>query len=89
MSSGHIDIVGLVAVAGFFGVALVAVLGGLVIAALKTLKGGSSRKTREMEVEETRLIQQIHAGLARMEQRVESLETLLLESGKKSEHMPQ
>jgi phage shock protein B len=78
----HVDIVGLVAVAGAFGVILVAVIGGLVIGAIKALKGGSSKKSRAAEAEEAKLMQQIHAGLARMEQRIETLETLLFDSGK-------
>lgn len=82
MSAGYTDLVGLVAVVGVFSVMIIGLIGVLLIAALKVLKGGSSRKSRVLEADETKLIQQIHAGLARMEQRVESLETLLLDAGK-------
>ncbi|MBI4557623.1 MAG: phage-shock protein [Candidatus Hydrogenedentes bacterium] len=75
--------IGIIAVAGFFATAIIAVLGGLCIAALKTLRGGPSRKGRVPDMEETQLIQQIYHGLNRMEQRVESLETILLERERK------
>ena len=54
----------------------------LFIAVLLKWALGGSRGSREREAEETRIIQEIHSGLARLEQRVESLETLLLDSGK-------
>ncbi len=67
--------VGLVAVM----IPFVAVLGAIFLAALLILKGGSRRSDRELHAEETRLIQDIHHGLIKMEERVEALETLLLE----------
>ena len=46
---------------------------------LKILKGGASPKGQKANTDEARMIQEIYQGLARMEERVESLETILLE----------
>ncbi len=63
---------------------LVAVVGAIFLAALLILRGGSRRVGRELQAEETRLIQDIYHGLLKMEERVEALETLLLERDRKS-----
>ncbi len=56
----------------------------LILGIVKILAGGKSgRKTKEFEAEETRLIQQIHHGLGKMEERIEALETILLEQDRK------
>ena len=62
---------------GLFGLIVI-----VLIALAKLLLGGSSRKSRDGAADETRIIQEIYSGLARMEQRVESLETILLDSEK-------
>ena len=48
-------------------------------------RGGSANRSQSKaeSQEETRMIQEIHHGLMRMEDRVESLETLLLDSDRK------
>ena len=48
-------------------------------------RGGSATRnqTKVESQEETRMIQEIHHGLMRMEDRVESLETLLLDTDRK------
>jgi len=51
---------------------------GFVLALKKIQKGGSIRKGEQLNTDETRLIQEIHQGLSRMEERVEALETILL-----------
>ncbi len=66
-----------------FGIPLAAILGGILLAIIKVLKGGSSRADRETQAEETKLIQDVHQGLIKMEERVEALETLLIERDKK------
>lgn len=80
--SPNVNIVELVAVSGFVGVMTIAVVGAMCIGALKVLRGGASKKSRAAEAEEAMLMQQIHAGLIRMEQRVDALETLLLDKDK-------
>jgi phage shock protein B len=72
----------IVAVLGVM-IPLVAVLGGIFLAALLILRGGSRRGDGELKAEETRLIQDIYHGLIKMEERVEALETLLLERDRK------
>jgi len=63
---------------------MLAVMGVIFLGALAILKGGSRRSDRELQAEETRLIQDVYHGLLKMEERVEALETLLLERDRKS-----
>jgi phage shock protein B len=47
---------------------------------LKRIPGsGSMRRGSKLDADETRLIQEIHQGLSRMEERVEALEIILLD----------
>ncbi len=62
---------------------LVAVVGGILLAALKILKGDSRRKSNGTDAEEARMMQDIYHGLLKMEERVESLETLLMDRQRK------
>ncbi len=73
--------VGALAILLIFGFPIVAVGGFFLIWALKIAKGG---KDDQFKAEETQLIQEIHQGLQRMEERIEALETILLEP----EHEP-
>jgi phage shock protein B len=59
-----------------------AVIGGTFLMAIRLLKGGVSRRQQRTEAEEARMIQEIYKGLSRMEERVETLETILLDHGK-------
>lgn len=64
----------------FGGIVLaLAIIGGTILIGLKILKGGVSQKGQRQQTDEARVIQEIYQGLARMEERVESLETILLE----------
>jgi len=63
---------------------LAAVIGPILLVALWIVKGGTRRSDRELHAEETRLIQDIYHGLLKMEERVEALETLILERDHKS-----
>lgn len=67
----------------FFGTPFVAVVGGLCIKALKILKGAAPGQSQRFSTEETKLMQELFQGLARMEERVEALETLLLDRERK------
>ncbi len=62
-----------------FAIPLAAIIGGVFLAALKILKGDGTGRGGESDLEETRLIQELHRGLRRMEERVDALETLLME----------
>ncbi|NLD35737.1 MAG: phage-shock protein [Desulfatiglans sp.] len=50
-----------------------------IVIMVKMLKGGASSKGQKANGDEARMIQEIYQGLARMEERVESLETILME----------
>jgi phage shock protein B len=51
----------------------------IVVLAMRMAGGGPGRAKSKENADETRLIQELYHGLGRMEQRVEALETLLLE----------
>ena len=61
---------------------LLAIIGSTILMALKILKGGLTRKGRQNESQEARMIQEIYQGLSQMEQRVEALETIILDRTK-------
>lgn len=56
-----------------------AIIGSTILMAIKILKGGLSRSGQKSEAEEARMIQEIYQGLSRMEQRMEALETIILD----------
>ncbi len=61
-------------------VAIFAIIFGFVLLNSKTRKGGASfRQSGKLDADETRLIQEIHQGLSRMEERVDALETILMD----------
>jgi phage shock protein B len=66
-----------------FGPVFAAVVGGIFLKALKIWKGISPEQSQQLRVEETKLIQELYQGLSRIEERVEALETILLERRKK------
>jgi len=68
----------------FGGIVLaLAIVGSTVLMAIKILKGGVSRKGQQFQAEEARMIQKIYQGLSRMEERVDALETLIIDSERK------
>jgi phage shock protein B len=77
---------GSLAVMLLFGFPIIVVAGFFIIWALKIVKGDATEKNERLKAEETRLIQELHQGLSRMEKRVEALETILLDPGKDSEN---
>jgi phage shock protein B len=56
-----------------------AIIGITVLMAIKIIKGGFSRKDQKFQTEEAKMIQEIYRGLSRMEERVEALETIILD----------
>jgi phage shock protein B len=54
-----------------------------ILYAIKIIKGGLSDNRGGLADQEAKMIQEIYHGLNRMEERVEALETLLLEKEKK------
>ena len=72
-------------VALVFGAPLLAlaIIGGTILLAIKIVKGGVSAKGQNHQAQEAKVIQEIYQGLSRMEERVEALETILLDRQKK------
>jgi len=62
-----------------FGIPLVAILGWILLRSLKILKGEGTGEARKLSSEEARMMQEIHSGLSKLEKRIESLETILLD----------
>ena len=62
-----------------FVIAFIAIAGGLMIALVKAWRGGHKMATRKIDAEEALAFQELQRGFQRMENRVESLETLLIE----------
>jgi phage shock protein B len=60
-----------------------AIIGSTILMAIKTLKGGLSQKSQQLQTDEARMIQEIYQGLSRMEGRVEALETIILDRERK------
>jgi phage shock protein B len=70
----------------FSGIVLaLAVIGSTILMGIKIIKGGVSRKERKHQIDETRMIQELYQGLDRMEKRVETLETILIEKEKRDQ----
>jgi len=62
-----------------FAIPIVAIIGWVFLEALKLLKGATGKSGKRMNSEETRQMQEIYQGLTKLEDRIESLETLLLD----------
>ncbi len=62
-----------------FAVLVLALLGGIGVAIIKVIKGKNGDRDEAAQAEETKLMQELHQGLSRMEKRIEALETILLE----------
>ncbi len=68
----------------FGGIVLaLAIIGSTFLMAIKILKGGVSRKGQKYQTEEARMVQEIYQGFSRMEERVEALETIILDRERK------
>jgi len=68
----------------FVVVVIPVVLACLFLVFLLVRKPGNGGPPRVKNADETRLIQEIHQGLLTMEQRIEALETIVLEAGERS-----
>ncbi|MCG8616635.1 MAG: phage shock protein B [Desulfobacterales bacterium] len=67
------------------GILTLATLGLIIIGIIRAAKtGGISKKERQAHAEETKMIQDIFNSLSKMEERVEALETILIERQRKS-----
>ena len=64
-----------------------AVIGGTILMAIKLIKGGVSRKDQTDMAQEAKMVQEIYQGLSQLEERLDSLETILFDREKR-EHKP-
>jgi len=60
-----------------------AIIGSTILIGIRIVKGGFSRKGQAYQADETRMIQELYQGLSKMEERVDALETILLEQERK------
>jgi len=60
-----------------------AIIGSTIVMIARVLKGGISRTSQRFETEEAKMIQEMYQGFSRMEQRVEALETIILDRERK------
>jgi phage shock protein B len=74
------DLTWLVFVACMGASMIIATLGVMFVMIVKVFKGASSGSTSAGDEDETRMIQEIYHGLTKMEDRIETLETLLVDS---------
>ena len=76
---------GLLIVAVVFGgiVLALAIIGSTILMAIKVLKGDMSQKSQQNQTDEAKMIQEIYQGLSQMEERVEALETIILDHERK------
>ena len=65
------------------GLLFLAIVFGAILMIIKMVRGGGEPGARDEKSEETRMIQEIYQGLSRMEQRVDALETILMDRQKK------
>ena len=59
---------------------IIAIGGWIFLSALKILKGDGGRGGGSDNLDETRLIQDIYHGLQKMEERIDALETIMLDA---------
>ena len=64
-------------------VLILTIIGSTILIAIKVIRGGVSRSGQKIQSDEARMIQEIYQGLSRMEERVEALETLILDQDRK------
>ncbi|MCP3944083.1 MAG: phage-shock protein [Desulfobacteraceae bacterium] len=65
------------------GMLLIITFGLILIGVIRAAKtGGISKKEKQAHAEETKMIQDIFSGLSKMEERIEALETILIERQK-------
>ena len=59
------------------------ILGSTVLMAIKIIKGGISSRNKKLEAEEAKIIQEIYRGLSSLEERMDVLESVLLDRQRK------
>ncbi len=77
---------GMLAILMVFGIPIVAILCASLVQLARILQAGSGRVRRDQSEDETRLVQHIYEQLQRMEQRIEALETIVVDTDRKGVH---
>lgn len=80
------SLAGLIIIAVMVPVLALIILGVGLVAFIRALRGDSPRQDRRTRDEETELIQEIHHGLIKMEERIGSLETILFDPERKEKN---
>jgi len=73
----------IIAVSCMGAVMIIATIGLMIYLIVKAYRGGG--KSGKSDADETRLIQEIYHGLQRMEKRVETLETIIIDTERTKE----
>ena len=73
------DLAGILAIVFVFGLPAIALCGFFLLRALRIVKGDPADRTRQALAEDARLMQELHEGLLRMEERIEAIETIVLD----------
>jgi hypothetical protein len=60
-------------------VLILAIIGSTILMGLKIIKGGATPRGQKSQSNEAKIIQEIYQGLARMEERVDALETIIID----------
>jgi phage shock protein B len=60
-----------------------AIVCGTILATIKMRRSGLTSGDRKTQTDEAKVIQEIYQGLTRMEERIEALETILMEGQEK------
>jgi phage shock protein B len=76
---------GTLAVLLIFGFPFLIVGGFFLVWAMRIYKGGADEQGEQTRSQETKLIQEIHQGLIRMEERIEALEIIILDPDRKDD----
>jgi hypothetical protein len=73
------EVVVIAVVGGIVAVTTILGLGLVTAIAIRAVRGGGSKASKQTDAGKTEIIQEIYHSLRKMEKRIESLETLLLD----------
>ena len=79
---------GVIALSIIFGgsILILAIIGSTILMAIKFFKGTVSKRGQQNQTDEARMIQEIYKGLSLMEERLEALETIILDRKERIVH---
>ena len=66
---------------------LLSLMGGLFLSFVRIMRGGAGKNGKERDAVEAREFQEMQRGFTRMEQRIEALETLMIDAHKEKERL--